>query len=59
MHGHVIIDAPKWTDQGFYINTGCGFGGYLTETLIEKTFDGKMKKYILVNFIKKKLAYLK
>lgn len=38
MHGHIVVDKPTNTNQGYNINTGCGLGGFLTGTLIKLEF---------------------
>lgn len=38
MHGHKPVDKPTKTNLGYNINTGCGFGGFLTGTLIKLEF---------------------
>ena len=55
MHGHKLVDKPTKKNQGYNINTGCGFGGYLTGTLIKlEIFDPKIRpnliRLILINF---------
>ena len=35
IHGHAVVDKPTNTHKGLNINTGCGFGGFLTGTLIK------------------------
>lgn len=55
MHGHKPVDKPTKTNQGYNINTGCGFGGYLTGTLIKlELFDPinrpDLRRQTLINF---------
>ena len=55
MHGHKVVDKPIITNQGYNINTGCGFGGYLTGTLIKLLFPDPINtptliRQTLINF---------
>lgn len=48
MHGHKVVDKPINTNQGYNINTGCGFGGYLTGTLIKLLFPDPINRPTLI-----------
>lgn len=51
MHGHAIVDKPTKTNNGYNINTACGFGGRLTGVLIKVTFlTASLKKHELIQF---------
>ena len=55
MHGHKVVDKPIIKNQGYNINTGCGFGGYLTGTLIKLLFPDPINtptliRQTLINF---------
>jgi serine/threonine protein phosphatase 1 len=51
MHGHAIVDTPKKANNGYNINTGCGFGGRLTGLLIKVTLlTATLRKHELIQF---------
>jgi len=38
IHGHAVVDKLAMSNKGLNINTGCGFGGYLTGILVKIIF---------------------